>query len=117
MRGAGFCNLRVKQLRKPACGPPHERSVPSDGYSPHAVGTRALAGHTYLALEDAAAGYASPCVLDAKIGLRTWYPWAPPALINKYRWGGGEVGGVPGLGAIKRLRTAARPGMLPQLFQ
>ncbi|GBG00134.1 inositol polyphosphate multikinase beta-like [Raphidocelis subcapitata] len=52
---------------------------------PRSFGTRTLCGRAYLALEDAAAAYASPCVLDAKIGLRTWYPGAPPALIEKYR--------------------------------
>lgn len=60
--------------------PIHPTTLP-----PPAVGTRAVSGHTYLVLEDLAGGYTLPCALDAKLGLRTWYPWAAPALIDKYR--------------------------------
>ncbi|KAI8467791.1 MAG: hypothetical protein J3K34DRAFT_523417 [Monoraphidium minutum] len=49
------------------------------------IGTRCVGGGVYLALEDAAAGYTAPCVLDAKIGHRTWYPWAAQELMEKYR--------------------------------
>ena len=57
--------------------------------SPHcAVGMREVCGHPYLVLEDLAAQYTSPCVLDAKVGLRTWYPWGSQALIDKYRRAG-----------------------------
>jgi hypothetical protein len=53
------------------------------------VGTRTVEGRRYLILEDLAAGYRLPCVLDAKVGLQTWYPWGPQALISKYRCRGG----------------------------
>jgi len=49
------------------------------------VGCRKVASHRYLMLEDLAGRYAHPCVLDAKVGVRTWYAWAPQKLIDKYR--------------------------------
>lgn len=36
-------------------------------------------------MEDVAAGLRRPCVLDAKLGLRTWYAWADPATLAKCR--------------------------------
>jgi hypothetical protein len=42
-------------------------------------------------MEDLAGSYSLPCVVDAKIGLQTWYPWGSDKLIGKCRW----VGWVP----------------------
>lgn len=62
------------------------------------VGTRSVCGVAYLVLEDLAAGYSRPAVLDAKLGLRTWYPWGPQALIDKYRSAFGEGACLVGRG-------------------
>ena len=50
-----------------------------------ADGVRTVRGARYLVLNDATAGCLQPCVLDAKVGRRTWYQWAPQATIDKYR--------------------------------
>ena len=37
------------------------------------------------AAQDVCASYRRPCVMDVKIGYRTWYDWADPAYIAKCR--------------------------------
>lgn len=38
----------------------------------------------HLVLEDLLYGYTSPCVMDVKIGARTWYPQASESDFDKY---------------------------------
>lgn len=52
---------------------------------PKSYGTVPIESHLYLAMEDQCCGYTLPCVMDAKIGMRTWYPWATQKNIEKYR--------------------------------
>ncbi|KAF8063649.1 IPK2 [Scenedesmus sp. PABB004] len=52
---------------------------------PRSYGVRCVGGADYLVLDDVAAGYAQPCLLDVKLGLRTWYPWASDELQRKCR--------------------------------
>lgn len=39
--------------------------------------------HPHLVLEDILAGYDNPCVMDVKIGSRTWYPEAAEEYVRK----------------------------------
>eukprot|EP00877_Chromochloris_zofingiensis_P007959 jgi/Chrzof1/3416/Cz12g24150.t1 len=54
-------------------------------FIPQYYGVQVISGHQYLILEDVCCHYQQPCVLDIKIGFRTWYPWASEAAQQKYR--------------------------------
>jgi 1D-myo-inositol-tetrakisphosphate 5-kinase/inositol-polyphosphate multikinase len=51
----------------------------------YADGVRQGDGRTLLELEDLARSYSHPCIMDIKIGHRTWYPQADPAYIERCR--------------------------------
>ncbi|KAL4424338.1 hypothetical protein ABPG75_001639 [Micractinium tetrahymenae] len=42
-------------------------------------------GRALLELEDLASAYRHPCIVDIKVGFRTWYPGADPAYIQRCR--------------------------------
>uniref|UniRef100_A0A383WJ42 Inositol polyphosphate multikinase n=1 Tax=Tetradesmus obliquus TaxID=3088 RepID=A0A383WJ42_TETOB len=52
---------------------------------PKSFGVRQVCGTPYLVLEDLTGQYRQPCILDVKLGFRTWYPWASDSLQQKYR--------------------------------
>ncbi|KAL4431979.1 hypothetical protein ABPG77_000246 [Micractinium sp. CCAP 211/92] len=70
-----FCSLPFSVRNAPLL-----RVIPKYyGTAPHAD------GRTLLELEDLASAYRHPCIIDIKIGFRTWYPEADPAYIQRCR--------------------------------
>eukprot|EP00879_Flechtneria_rotunda_P024184 GHRR01025632.1.p1 GENE.GHRR01025632.1~~GHRR01025632.1.p1 ORF type:complete len:280 (+),score=86.93 GHRR01025632.1:597-1436(+) len=68
-----------------ACGISDNTAALVANWVPRSYGIQQVSDATYLMLEDAAAGYQLPCVMDIKIGFQTWYPWANDSSKQKYR--------------------------------
>lgn len=46
-------------------------------------GVQLVNGQAMLILEDLCAAYRKPCIIDIKIGFRTWYDWADASYVEK----------------------------------
>lgn len=61
------------------------RNAPLLRFIPRFYGVVEAEGRTLLELEDLTRWYRHPCIMDIKIGHRTWYPHADPAYIERCR--------------------------------
>lgn len=68
--------LPCQTLLLPLCPPPWP--LPADGVVEHSSD-----GRTLLELEDLARACRHPCIIDIKVGFRTWYPQADGSYIQR----------------------------------
>eukprot|EP00879_Flechtneria_rotunda_P031364 GHRR01034256.1.p1 GENE.GHRR01034256.1~~GHRR01034256.1.p1 ORF type:complete len:137 (+),score=51.46 GHRR01034256.1:597-1007(+) len=95
-----------------ACGISDNTAALVANWVPRSYGIQQVSDATYLMLEDAAAGYQLPCVMDIKIGFQTWYPWANDSSKQKYRYTSWQLIMAP-VGANSLQKLAAIQLLLP----